>query len=86
MMTLFMMMISKSKWKLMSELGFGEVITDVPLEMDIESVQIRLPNSIVPSSYNLELQVDLEQFAFNGTVLIDFDVSIPGQRSGCEEL
>ena len=59
----------------MSQLDFIEVIANVPLEVDIERVEIRLPNSIVPSSYNVELQVDLERFTFNGTVLINLEVA-----------
>ena len=37
----------------------------------------RLPTSVKPSHYKLELEPDLENFTFNGSVDINIDVSFP---------
>ena len=40
----------------------------------MESKAFRLPKSVIPSNYVIELTPDLEKFSFEGTVAIDVDV------------
>jgi hypothetical protein len=42
--------------------------------MIVESNFNRLPTTVRPINYDLELQPDLSNFTFNGRVVIDVDV------------